>query len=500
MLPIFLLLSPLLDTLSWSIKNALWYGQNAEILAIIQYVLVEPFNVTGSLEGVVLDSVYLIPSEIYQALLILVWLVPLLVACVLYSYGKKPLILPLLIGTFIVLGLSWGYGSTYQNLPRNTFAPSVNDFSAGTIAYQDWHGTASGVTLDIPTVENYQMEFRVTHRLNAEVSMTLEEPIADHPFFTLYRGFRISSITDEFGNDLDFVRDDDFFKVVSVDDGARTLHVSYSGTGGGHFSNVQGIFLTSAFPYYPWPGKQQYWTEWLINPRRGEVHRIEVKVDAPFDEVLTPQGQNVANLSDFTLISSDDLTLMAGQLEQIGCEDTFKIFGGKRTLEWFEREWLDAESRIEIVDRSHELREMFGLNTEDSHEMYAIVALPTMTRFSNLYDLPVCRGNYVLTTEISGMDKNRASALLALRGIERHEETRDVFAAFLSYLSDPLWYSPENNFLHPDDPLAWSYPYIIFDAVNRDGGDVIFRIVVDFLMQRGDITTEEQLIAYLEGQ
>lgn len=499
LLLIFVWLSPLTGALLRSFQNSVFSdGRIAFFLKFFQTFLVEPFDVIAFSERAILDSVYLLPTEPYRALLIFVWLLPLFFSLCLIAHRKREFAVPVFLVTFVIFSAAWGAGSNHVNLPRMTLAPNVNDISDLTLAYQEVHEIIPDASSAIPAVENYAMEFTVRNRLSAEVTVVLTEPISNHPYFTLYRGFRINGIADEFGNELGFRQEGDFVIIDSENNSAKALHFSYSGSGGGHYSNSQGIFLTSAFPYYPWPGKQHYQIDRRFNFRRGEVWNIEVKVNAPFDEVLTPTGQNVANTNEFVTIPSSSLTLMAGQISYIGDDATFRIFGGERYLEW-QIEHLDERARHEIVERAQDLRQRFGLEGDVTDDPFSIVKVPTFPRFSNLYNIPVSQDFYVLSSDIAGTDEDRIVAWMALRGIEQSEESRYIFAATLSYLSDPSWYdNSEANLFSPDSP--YSIPFVIADAIGREGGDVIFGALGDFFMQQGDTLTSEDMLKFMRGK
>lgn len=494
MLLFLLFLSPLRDGLLQPIQNTLWNAKSLPILTLVQHILIEPFNIASPAERVTFDFVYLIPAEPYQILIALVWLVPLLASGAFIVYRKRRLVVPVFAVSFIALSLLWAAGSNSLSLPRWTFAPNVNDISDGSFAYFDKRETISGMTANIPTVERYKMQFCVRNRLNAKVAMKLAEPIADCPYFTLYRGYRVKNVTDEYGHTLKFKQEDDFITVTPVDDKAKELLITYAGTGNGNYSNNQGIFLLGAFPYYPWPGKQLYRVDRSSNPRRGEVRRIEVKVDAPFDEVLTPQGQNVANLKAYAAVSSSSLTLMAGQLGQSGDKSTYQVYAAKRELESSVVE-LDDQGWAAALKRSYDYRRKLGLSDEELSDMFSIVLLPTFPGYSNLYTIPVYQDNYVLIPGMSGFDKNQVSALLALRGLEKNARTNVVFGALFAYLCDPESYNPE------DYPKGAVPPELMITAaVRKQGEKAVLKKIGGFLASKDSTMTGERFLKSLGGK
>ncbi|HBV44647.1 MAG TPA: hypothetical protein DEF14_09695, partial [Ruminococcaceae bacterium] len=102
--------------------------------------------------------------------------------------------------------------------------------------------------------------------------------------FTLYHGYKISSVRDGGGNKLRFEQDGDRFTVFNPEKKSLDrIVLKYSGFSTQYYSNLQGLFLPGYFPYYPHSGSLP-----VYNMEMGEIYRFvldkpthfRVKVDS----------------------------------------------------------------------------------------------------------------------------------------------------------------------------------------------------------------------------
>ncbi len=115
-------------------------------------------------------------------------------------------------------------------------------------------------------VEAYQMKLSFFDRLSAEVRLTLEPKFLKEYTFTLYHGYQVKHIADGAGNSLKFSQDRDYITVYnSMDSPITELYFSYSGYHQNLYSNIQGIYLPGALPFYPMEGKRVITSNGLLS-------------------------------------------------------------------------------------------------------------------------------------------------------------------------------------------------------------------------------------------
>lgn len=109
---------------------------------------------------------------------------------------------------------------------------------------------------------SYNLDVSVKRKLyvDAEISVTRNTG-SDQYLFTLYRGYKVSSVTDEEGNRLDFTQDGFYLSVTyPLEEETGVICITYKGTGNRYYSNYQGIALPEYFPWYPQAGwKDMSW-------------------------------------------------------------------------------------------------------------------------------------------------------------------------------------------------------------------------------------------------
>lgn len=198
------------------------------------------------------------------------------------------------------------------------------------------------------SVERYNLTFTVHGKLKATAKLQLAQTNLPEYDFTLYHGYRITSITDESGRELSFTRDGDFLS-VQTPGGAAALQFHYVGNGGKYYSNYQGIALPGYLPYYPMPGHLALWD--------ADSPNIQVHTDFPsaFFQVTVHSPLQVA--SNLTQVernrfegTTDTVSLFAGLLEAAETAGIryyrSPISGQFLNLEGFEDTWKALADRV----------------------------------------------------------------------------------------------------------------------------------------------------------
>lgn len=111
------------------------------------------------------------------------------------------------------------------------------------------------------SILSYDMDFCVDHRLNAKVTMEIDEANLTNYPFTLYRSYLVNKVTNESGVDIPFIQSGDYI-VISPDQPVNYITMEYCGYSPMFYSNDQGVCLPGCFPFYPWAGYRKiYFTE-----------------------------------------------------------------------------------------------------------------------------------------------------------------------------------------------------------------------------------------------
>jgi hypothetical protein len=103
------------------------------------------------------------------------------------------------------------------------------------------------------TVKTCSMELHVSNELTVDAVLTLGKKSEGTYHFTLYRGYKLTSVQDESRNDLTYERNLDYITIQANRD-ISEIHMSYHGYNQSFYSNSYGIMLPGFFAYYPQPG------------------------------------------------------------------------------------------------------------------------------------------------------------------------------------------------------------------------------------------------------
>lgn len=119
-------------------------------------------------------------------------------------------------------------------------------------------------------VTDYDLEIKVGNNLHVRAAITVDKPNLEKYDFTLYHGYKISSVRDGDGNKLRFKQDGDHFTVFNPErKSLDRIVLKYSGFSTQYYSNLQGLFLPGYFPYYPHSSSLP-----VYNMGMGEIYRF----------------------------------------------------------------------------------------------------------------------------------------------------------------------------------------------------------------------------------
>ena len=214
------------------------------------------FSITALDTDFVPDDLYGLPIEACRWGLACFWIAVLSLLffrCVKLPWEKrKNRILPISCGVAAAIGFVFfarmGNDSVVRLDERHWGTNYADAF------YEELH-SAKEEEADF-TVLAYDLDVSVKTRLYCTAKITVSgDEDTDEYIFTLYRGYKIASVTDEDGNDLSYTRDGHYLSVsASFPEGTGVICVTYQGSGNRYYSNRQGIALPGYFPWYPVAG------------------------------------------------------------------------------------------------------------------------------------------------------------------------------------------------------------------------------------------------------
>lgn len=511
---VLILVSPAVASIVWGLTSASSYT----VRLVSHWALIAPFELPPPMFNVRPDSMYLLPAEPHQWLLPAIWITSILIGLV-FSLRKnyqKSVMAGLL--AFVLMIAPWAAYGSHIALPRlSETAP--HDIGQGSVMADlfalDWPPPDPDISESIPAVARYKMDLKVGNKLSGVVTVVLEEPFGEQPVFTLFRGYRVWSITDGKGNELDFSQEGNHVTILSpAQEKAVEFAFEYSGSGWGNYANQQGIFLSGSVPWYPWPGKQLfYWQDDTHEHlpashilRRGTVEKIQVRVRSPFAEIHTPQGMVLTGSEDFVSVPTESLTLFAGNVRKAGDRETFVVYGGEWEVEAFEHpefsgvNIVDRKNREEVLEKTRRLRQLMGLDDTGPLRVNAIVLVPSHPAFSNLFDSPVYIDSYVLIDDGIWFD---FPAVFAMQGIPQGYAKRDIWEALFFYISDTKTFLSENPGMNNESDKfspASRVDNMITDLVRTRGEQYALSQITAYLMDESRTESGEEFLAsLLEG-
>lgn len=162
-------------------------------------------------------------------------------------------------------------------------------------------------------VTDYALNIDVTNKLNVKSILTVSESIPKYKF-TLYHGYKITSVKNQAGNQLEFSRDGDYFTIYNNSDVSQ-LYIEYSGFSPKFYSNSQGIVLPGFFPYYPHSGFKT-----IFNIKEQGFYKLLIDNKPNFSISVNGQKNVYSNLSTLDNKTfagrSTGVTIISGFIEK----------------------------------------------------------------------------------------------------------------------------------------------------------------------------------------
>lgn len=372
--------------------------------------------------GWVQDGAYLAPVESSRWVLAAGWLGVLGFA--LWVQRRRERWAGIVIAVGIIIGAAFVAFTWLDSIPRHDRLPTSASTGLSTLMSQQPPRPVDELP-DSARALSYGLDFAIGRRLEADALVEVSgipSGVQRVPF-TLFRGYRMKRVSDGSGKSLEFTQDGDRVEVSrSPDD---RYEFEYVGSGWGFYSNRQGVFLPASFPYYPWLGEHEYWTQ------NAEALPRSVDATAAFSvavDSLLPVYSNLGWLSaERTLATAHGLTMMAGDIsvEQQGSW----TFAGPRS------------ARVDVTParastRTEELISLLGIEVHEAPERRTFFFASTMSAGGWYLEYPVLVGDQVIWAAESA-SADRIAVQAALADLPPESRSNALYECLRGYLADP---------------------------------------------------------------
>lgn len=452
-------ISPFFETIAFSI----YYMMDVNPYPYFDLFHILPFDLDW-----VPDAFYGIGIEAIRWNLIFFWIF-LLAAAILIKLRTPKMKTRALIILFAMLSIvNLIYYSLPSSIVRYDYRPDGaafgDDIYETDIASEtDGYGKEANFS-----VLSYDMKLKIRRQLDAEISMVIENMEGNNAYeFTLYRGYEISSLTDEEGNNLSYSRNGNYFTINEVfTEDVFSVNIAYAGSGNRYFSNYQGTALLGYAPYYPKAGHQQLWDQ-------GE-HRLVVNAGSQMTDykvTVDSLGVVYSNLpgedDNFSGLTTE-VTLVSGLISPflIGDRDVVSPIS-------------DVIEETEIIEFENSWKNIMNLlDLDESYEIAGkkIIVTPLVTTRASAADNEMCviMSDHVLVSQESSSQNVYA---LVNSIIPYHNLKRQLKLCVAEYLCFNEIYVRHYESYEPD------YDLLKFQVVN----------------DQDDIIVEEEIMKYQES-
>lgn len=346
------------------------------------------FSLTQPNMDWVVDTVYLIPVELYRFFLYFGWI--LLFGGLIFLkllFKKKRIICPVLLWIVSIVCFSQvinpgGISNFNSNEGNGTGVGSFQEFTFQSDEYKEIQEISNDVI-------SYEIHLRIRKELKAEVSMQVI-PNKDTYLFTLYRGYELNTVTDQNGNPLEYVRNGDYI-TVSSGDNVSTINMEYKGHSGAFFSNRRLTVLPVGFAWYPQSGHRPVYSEqrggYNTDMHGYEPVHIQLTVDSKKTCFSNLQGTD--NAFEGVAIGC---TLVAGSFVETEQNGLRIIYPSEEALlTEYVSEFLKGVESIE----SYLQRDMV-----DEKALQTLILLPVGFQMTTASDTVFCGNDHILDDDL----------------------------------------------------------------------------------------------------
>lgn len=316
-------------------------------------------------------------------------------------------------------------------------------------------------------VTQYDMDLKIGRLLSANVTMTVNKTDLPKYTMTLYHGYKVSKVTDENKNSLEFTQDVD--KLTIQNPGKiNKINIKYKGYCNGFYSNTQAVNLPASFPYYPHPGYKNifgnnntsFYSQYILeNPAQ-----FNVKVAKSGKEVFSNLDGENGSFSG----KSDGVTLVSaflGTLDVDGKEVVYPI--------------LDNAMKKDEIKKNVST---YGDFIDNYDQIKKIIIIPAPRNYSNRQNAYTYSDHLIAVTYSAESVKNDY--------IEQN--IPDSKIALKNYID--MHGSGVEKSMSKYDPNGAGMFYKLYDVMPAEE---LEQLCVDFMFNDNDKRTHEEFLADL---
>ena len=231
---------------------------NVEVAGIPLASIFDWFSITVPNSKWLADTAYGVAMENCRWILAAFWAL-LLLSIILWKYRAKKNLFEVCIAGLCLIGalfcgVRFGLRGNDSILIKDKRPDGI---LYGENNYRMSKGSEDVIAADF-TAEKYELILNIDESLDAVATIHVFPTDLEQYCFTLYHGYKVSSVTNESGERLSFTQEGDYLEIISTGN-TKALTVSYSGNGNKYFANKQGISLPGYFSYYPMAGHLPVW-------------------------------------------------------------------------------------------------------------------------------------------------------------------------------------------------------------------------------------------------
>lgn len=275
-------------------------------------VLARVFTLTQPNMDWAIDTMYLIPVELYRFLLYFGWMLLFLgILFLKFLPGKKKWVWAIIL--WIGCGICFsqvvnpgGISNYNSNDGNGTGAGSMQEFMHDEEEYSE-------KVILTHDVLGYELDVKIRKDLKGTATMEVV-PGKEEYLFTLYRGYELKSVTDGAGNDLPYERDRDYITVNPAGTISQIV-MEYQGYSGAFFSNNRMAVLPAGFAWYPQSGHRPVYYVNLdgYNTDMSDFNEVDFKVKVDGKHTFY---SNLAGTENSFEGQAKACTLMGGQFAE----------------------------------------------------------------------------------------------------------------------------------------------------------------------------------------
>lgn len=254
----------------------------------------------------------------------------------------------------------------------------------------------------------YEMEERVSNnkitdysiRLDAflfpvfDVEMTFENPVESGTIMTLQKGYRIISIKDEEGKDIEYKRYNHYLEIYPQTE-INAVKVKYYGEKGSFNGDVSSIFMKPGIPFFPMLGARNvYKKSDFYNMKYWELNRVDR--DTHFWVKINTFGRVISSLPEKSYNEfegySDSFFILKGMYDEkdlegvriiypYAAEDVLSVSDEKEVkkyLEWYWEE-IDPQRTTQTILLGY----INGINTREIEKYEDFACINTFYYFDD---------------------------------------------------------------------------------------------------------------------